>query len=202
MIDLYFIRHGMTQWNLEKRLQGRSNIPLNEHGRQQISEYRLPQQLKQLQWFSSPLLRARETAELLSCNAASEADLIEMNWGDWEGCTLAQLRAIDGEGFSRSEAMGFDLLPPNGESPRMVAQRVTGWIESIDSQSTDRQLGCISHKGVIRAIYALASGWDMQDKPPQKLDYHCAQHFRFDQGRWSVAELNIKLAYCNNRGTS
>ena len=194
MIHLYFIRHGQTQWNSEKKLQGRTNIPLNQCGREQISSYQLPAELQQLQWFSSPLLRARETAELLSVNAATENQLIEMNWGVWEGNTLQQLRSDDPEGFAHHEAQGIDLTPEGGESPRLVGERVSDWAEHLQALNSTQHLGCVSHKGVIRAVYALAANWDMQQKAPHKLDYHCAQHFCFDNGEWSIGELNIKLS--------
>ncbi|WP_392339376.1 histidine phosphatase family protein [Moritella marina] len=59
MIHVYFIRHGQTQWNVEKRLQGRTDIPLNEAGKLQISAYQLPELLLSIPWFHSPLLRAQ-----------------------------------------------------------------------------------------------------------------------------------------------
>ena len=194
MLDFYFIRHGQTQWNTEKKLQGRTNIPLNQQGIEQIQTYELPKHFKELTWFSSPLLRARETAELLNINAASENLIIEMNWGEWEGSTLQQLRTNDPIDFSQREALGIDLNPPNGESPREVGERVTHWAEQLLTMSPEQQLGCVSHKGVIRAVYALAANWDMQQKPEHKLDFHCAQHFRFNQGKWSIGELNIPLS--------
>jgi len=193
MIHVYFIRHGQTQWNSEKRLQGRTNIPLNEAGRQQISAYQLPSDLSSLRWFHSPLLRAEQTAELLRVESHAEESLIEMSWGEWEGKTLRQLRSQDPVSLAKNEALGLDLLPPNGESPRLVAERVSGWVQSLDIGNTEQRIGCVSHKGIIRAIYALATNWDMLGKAQHKMDYHCAQHFCYQDGRWSVIELNIPL---------
>lgn len=201
MLHFYFIRHGQTQWNVDKKLQGRTDICLNEHGKEQISNYKLPIVLNDVQWFSSPLLRAVETAELLNIAATTVPDLIEMSWGCWEGKCISQLRQEDSQVCAEQEARGLDLTPPEGESPRLVAERVSYWalqLEAITEQSTvlnnsKTNFGCVSHKGVIRAIYALATGWDMKGKPPDKLDFHCCQHFYFESGVWSVAELNIKL---------
>ena len=95
MIHVYFIRHGQTQWNCEKRLQGRTDIPLNDVGKTQISAYQLPEHLLTMPWFNSPLLRTQQTAELLGVNSQVEAALIEMNWGHWEGKTLQQLSSQD-----------------------------------------------------------------------------------------------------------
>ena len=193
MINVYFIRHGKTQWNHEKKLQGRTNIPLNAEGREQISGYQLPLKMQHLSWFSSPLSRARETAEILGVNAATENHLIEMNWGTWEAKQLQQLQTSDPVGFANMEAKGIDLMPPEGESPRLVGERVTQWLEQLEALGTEQQLGCVSHKGVIRAVYALAAQWDMLSKAPDKLDYHCAQHFCYSAGKWTVGELNIAL---------
>lgn len=194
MLDFYFIRHGQTQWNADKKLQGRTNIALNRQGIDQISNYQLPDHFRDLQWFSSPLLRARETAQLLDVNAASENLLIEMNWGQWEGLSLAQLRQRDPIAFAEQEALGMDLLPPDGESPRDVATRITHWAQQLAAICDQQQIGCISHKGVIRAVYALAANWNMQQKPMHKLDFHCAQHFVFADNSWSIGELNIPLS--------
>lgn len=198
MIHFYFIRHGQTDWNSEKRLQGHTDIPLNALGIAQIKAYTMPTQLiqltknSQLQWFHSPLLRALQTADLLGVNARCERSLIEMNWGTWEGHTLADLRSQDPIGCRQQEALGLDLMPPQAESPRIVGERVTQWALQCDKGDT-KHIGCVSHKGVIRAIYALATGWDMLGKPPHKIDFHCAQHFCFTDGKWSLAEINIPL---------
>ncbi|MFT5706877.1 MAG: putative phosphoglycerate mutase [Oceanospirillaceae bacterium] len=193
MLNFYFIRHGQTQWNSEKKLQGRTNIPLNEQGIAQIQAYNLPERLQSLQWYSSPLLRARETADLLGINALSENQLIEMNWGDWEGKTLQQVQADDPLNFAQQEAKGLDLLPCHGESPRMVGTRMTQWAEQLIDMNANQNIGCVSHKGVIRAVYAMAAQWPMLKKAPHKLDFHCAQHICFSQGKWQLGELNIAL---------
>ncbi|PKH07996.1 histidine phosphatase family protein [Moritella sp. Urea-trap-13] len=193
MINVYFIRHGQTQWNCEKRLQGRTDIPLNDAGRQQICAYQLPSGLSSLQWFHSPLLRAQQTAQLLGVDSQSETALIEMSWGEWEGKTLAQLRAQDPINVAKQEALGLDLRPAGGESPRLVAERVSDWLGSLDNDNTVKHMGCVSHKGIIRAIYACATDWNMLAKPLHKIDFYCAQHFCFEQGRWSIGELNIPL---------
>lgn len=193
MIHVYFIRHGQTQWNCEKRLQGRTDIPLNDAGRLQISAYQLPPDFFSLCWFHSPLLRTQQTTELLGIDSQAETALIEMNWGQWEGKTLKQLSLEDPIEFAKQEALGLDLQPAGGESPRLVSARVSDWVETFDIGLVETRIGCVSHKGVIRAIYASATSWNMLGKAQHKIDYHCAQHFCFDRGRWSIVELNIAL---------
>lgn len=163
MINVFFIRHGQTQWNVDKQIQGHTDIPLNATGKKQISSVSIPTALTAVQWFTSPLQRATETAKLLHLSAEKAPALIEMNWGDWEGKKIAQLREELGEAFLQNEQRGLDLLPTHGESPRQVGHRLTEWVATL-SQETGTQYGAVCHKGVIRAVYALASGWDMKAK--------------------------------------
>jgi len=193
MTLFYFLGHGPTEWNAQKRLQGRTDIPLSEAGIEQVSGRLLPKDKQALRWFSSPLQRARQTAELLDINAASELALIEMNWGEWEGQTLGEIRQTQAELLAKQETRGLQLTPPGGETPAQVAERVTDWAEHLSLADADSEFGCVCHKGVIRSIYAAASGWDMLGKPPHKLDFQSLQCFRWYGERWRIEQLNIPL---------
>jgi probable phosphoglycerate mutase len=92
-MKLALLRHGVTDWNLEKRVQGRIDKPLSELGRQQLQRLSVPPEICAYRWFCSPLRRAMQTAELLNLNTVEiEAALIEMSWGDWEGEIQVQAR--------------------------------------------------------------------------------------------------------------
>ncbi len=188
-----FLRHGPTQWNRCKRIQGRTDVPLSDAGREQVRHWRLPAQLQPRIWYVSPLRRARETAELLGCTSACiEPRLIEMHWGDWEGELPAALRARLGDRLLVNEARGLDFRPPNGESPRDVQQRVLEWCGELSD--SDDEAVAVTHKGVIRAIYAAATDWDMHAPPLHTLRWECAHVFDVKRGgRVSVRALNLTL---------
>jgi probable phosphoglycerate mutase len=93
--------------------------------------------------------------------------LIEMRFGDWEGKTLAELREAGGAAFLANEARGLDLLPPGGESPREVIARLRPWLAAMARDG--RPTLAITHKGVMRALLAMATGWEMREKPPVRL---------------------------------
>lgn len=189
MIRLVVLRHGATEWNAAKRLQGRADIPLSETSRASLTTRRIPPAYSRRLWFTSPLLRARQTAESLGLQASIAAPLIEMDWGDYEGSTLAELQVRHGAVFTENEARGLDLLPPGGESPRQVQQRLLPWLRGLRSDA-----GAVTHKGVIRAMLALALDWPMLGKPPVRLDWHCLQEFRINNdGRIELAAANIPL---------
>lgn len=194
-VHVAFIRHGPTDWNAEKRLQGHVDRPLSVEGRETVASWRVPSSLSGFRAHRSPLRRAAETADALfgADRALVEPGLIEMSFGDWDGERLSDLRARLGPAMTRNEDRGLDFLPPEGESPRMVQDRLrpllAGWAQS----GIDRV--CVSHKGVIRAVYAWAIGWDMTGRPPSKLRWDAAHLFRLERdGMPVLARLNIDLS--------
>lgn len=192
MTWLALVRHGATEWNENGLVQGHSDVPLSERGRADVARWRLPPALAGFALVSSPLVRAVETARLIAGEPEIEPRLIEMSWGAWEGRTLPDLRAELGDLMAAWEAKGLDFRAPGGESPSDVQHRLEPWL--AERARRRRATLAICHKGVIRALYALAVGWDMTDKPPDKLREPSAQLFRIAaDGRPAVARLNIGL---------
>jgi len=162
---LYFIRHGETDFNVAQRLQGRSQTTLNARGRTQAREYagilrdlfeRDRHQPSDYAYVSSPLLRARETMELLRSELGLEAKaydiddrLAEISYGEWEGFTLAEIQARDPGVLQRREQDKWDFVPPGGESYREVADRVAAWYATVT-----RDTVIAAHGGVARALMA------------------------------------------------
>ncbi|TMJ62708.1 MAG: histidine phosphatase family protein [Alphaproteobacteria bacterium] len=189
MTLLALVRHMPTEWNAAGRLQGREDLPLLM---ETAPEWRVPAELNGFLWLSSPLRRAVDTAHRLGIEPVIEPRLAEMGWGAWEGQTLAGLRARLGTEMAMAEAAGLDLRPPGGESPREVQARIMPLLAGI--ARSGKPTAAITHKGVIRAVLSLATGWDMRDKPPHRLSWSAAHLFRLDAaGRPVVARLNLPL---------
>jgi probable phosphoglycerate mutase len=178
---LTLVRHGRTAWNDTARMQGRADIPLSASGREGVLHWELPGALVPAQWLSSPLARARQTASVLgACRVLVADELVEMDWGEWEGATLVGLRAAFGVQFESNAARGLDFRPPGGESPREVGERVAAWLARIARHRGP--LAAVTHKGVIRAVMAMATGWTMTGKPPVRLADETAQVFAIGPG--------------------
>jgi probable phosphoglycerate mutase len=192
-VPLIVLRHGPTDWNAEKRIQGRSDRPLSEAGRAAVRRWCLPDECSGYDWMTSPLLRARETAALMGhADAVIEAALIETDWGQWEGWTLGELRDRYGAKMVEMEARGLDFRPPGGESPRDVQARLAPWLARVAAGG--RPCVAVCHKGVVRALAALASGWDMTGPPPEKLRDAAAHRFVVGTGGTAaVGRLNLPL---------
>ena len=194
MTLLALIRHGATAWNEAGRIQGHADVALSERGRRALSGLGPPTSLDGAAWVSSPLRRATETARLLGAGTVTtEPRLIEMDWGAWEGRTLAELRAELGPAMRDNEDRGLDFMPEVGESPRDVQARLGPWLREVGAAK--RPAVAVTHKGVIRALFALAVGWDMTGKPPTRLEWACAQVFAIDdRGEPRTVRLNEPLA--------
>lgn len=192
MIRIGLIRHGETAWNTKGRIQGRTDVPLSETGRAAVRAWSLPGVTVGWQWFTSPLTRAVETAALLGVTSENDERLCEMHWGEWEGERIADLRARLGRVMAENEARGLDFQPPGGEAPRDVRDRVAGWV--LDVADSGRDTGAITHKGVIRAVLCLATGWDMTGKEPVKLRDGAIHLFSIaGDGSVTLDEANVPL---------
>ncbi len=199
MTVLAVVRHGPTEWNAIGRVQGRTDVPLNRSGIEEVRRWTLPPEINGFAWVASPLARACETARILrGGEVRSDVRLVEMDWAEWEGATLTALRAELGDLMQAWEAKGLDFRAPGGESPRDVQARIMPFLAEV-AQRGEATIA-VTHKGVIRALYALASGWDMTGKPPQKLLDSCVHLFRLAADGTPEAErLNIPLVHTGTR---
>src|ERR1700742_1059474 len=162
---LYYIRHGETDWNVARRLQGRQDIPLNARARAQGSHcgeilrdlfVRDGRDPAPLDYVASPLGRARVTMELAraAMGLAPEAytvepQLAEISFGSWETFTIAQMRERDPQGIVQREQDKWHFLAPGGESYKMVAARMGAWYETLT-----RDTVAAAHGGTARGLMA------------------------------------------------
>ncbi len=191
-VPFAILRHAPTAWNAAHRLQGLTDTPLSTEGEALASRWRLPPPADRWRRIASPLQRARRTAELLLPSAPVTIDtaLREMSFGVWEGFTIAELRTNVGRAFTEAENKGLDFQPPGGESPRAAMLRLQCWTREI--ATSGRPAVAVSHKAAIRALLALATGWDMMGRPPHKLDWRCLHFFvAAPDGRVAVERLNV-----------
>lgn len=136
-MKLYLVRHGITDWNREKRIQGRSDIPLNETGRQLAQM--TGQGLKDIPFtlcYSSPLIRAKETAGLIlgerDTTILEEPRIIEMAFGDYEGkCCSKDGWELPEEFHNFFEHPDRYRAPQGGEDFADVKRRTGEFLEDL-----------------------------------------------------------------------
>lgn len=167
---VYVIRHGQTDWNAIRRLQGQKDIPLNDFGRQQavgngvLLARLLGEQAKDFDYVASPLGRTRETMELMRGAMGldprayrTDGRLIEVSFGDWEGHTMPELKKQFPDRVKARKANKWDFIPPgqDAESYEILSWRVGAWLSSVEAPTI-----CVCHGGVIRSMFRLISGMD------------------------------------------
>jgi probable phosphoglycerate mutase len=147
---VWLIRHAETEWSRDGRHTGRTDVPLAEAGRERARE--LERRLAGKRFalvLTSPLSRARETAELAGIGDAAQVrdDLLEWDYGEYEGITTREIRETSDPGWYlwRDGA-------PGGEQPGDVAARVDRVIEEI--LGADGDVAVVAHGHVLRALAA------------------------------------------------
>ena len=146
---VYLLRHGETEWSLNGQHTGVTDIPLTENGRMAA---RLLQPLLAKETFAliltSPLQRARETCELagLGTRASVEPDLIEWNYGEYEGLTTEQIR------LTRPAWSVFRDGCPGGESPEQAGSRGDRVLAKV--RATEGNVALFAHGHILRVLAA------------------------------------------------
>ncbi|MEM6889501.1 MAG: histidine phosphatase family protein [Pseudomonadota bacterium] len=189
MIRLALLRHGHTAWNRAGRIQGRTDIPLDPAAEVELSTLRLPAPWDAARLVSSPLLRAQRTAELIAGRSAKLIpELLEMNWGAWEGAMGMALRADATSGFRDIEDWGWDFRPPDGESPSDLRNRLAPWANGLTSDTV-----AVCHIGIMRVLLALATGWNFADTCPFTIKRNRLYIIEISKGQWRMVPEPLRL---------
>lgn len=189
MIQLWLIRHGQTEWNLQKRYQGRGDSPLTEQGIQNAQLAR-PEvlALRPDVVYSSPSRRAWRTAELLfSPMPVNPCELLlEIALGQMEGMTGEEARAAFPQVAGLLWDCPQDFVPPGqGETVAQLMQRAAAFLQKVQQGHAGQRVCAVSHGATIRALLAVVEGrgpetlW--QGGVPENLH---PLPLVFDQGVW------------------
>lgn len=171
-ITIYFVRHGETDWNAERRFQGQRDVPLNDKGRAQARRNgealrKVVGHLTDLDLVASPLARAKETMEILIRELGVPADTLrldhrlrELSYGEWEGKLERDLPTLDPAGFAARSRDRFRWRPTGGESYADLFARTGEWLATVE-----RDTLAVSHGGLSRCLRAHVLGLDPEQIP-------------------------------------
>ncbi len=159
--EFYLFRHGQTDWNLEKRCQGHTDIPLNENGFKEAKELSIKLDQTPLEViYSSDLKRAIQTAEFLSTKKKIplllSKNLREFCLGIAEGKSHDELISSYGielwENFLSINCEKNNLAYPKGETRHQVLQRTMKILNTIACESSYKSIGIATHGGTLRNL--------------------------------------------------
>lgn len=152
---LYLVRHGMTEWNDGGKMQGKTDVPLNEKGVKQaelLARRLARKDIKAI--YTSPLIRAKRTAEIISqilkLEVIEAPALQEADFGEWEGLTLEEIRT----GWKDALELWYEgrLSAPGGEGLLDMQKRVVECVEGIANKHKGQEILLVAHGGPIRAF--------------------------------------------------
>ncbi|PZQ92033.1 MAG: histidine phosphatase family protein [Leifsonia xyli] len=153
-MTLAFVRHGQTDWNRDGRFQGSSDIPLNDTGREQARD--AERMLEEWSWdavVSSPLSRARETAEIVAAGLGlplgpAYPELAERDYGPLEGMSDAEVMA-----------RWPDRAYPGAETLDSVVERCLRGLDRIDADFPDRNVVVVCHGTIMKYTLIRLTGY-------------------------------------------
>lgn len=195
---IYLIRHGETDQNKQRKLQGQSNYELNEYGRELAKKTR--DALKEIAFdcvFSSPLIRAMETAQIIigdrEIPIIKERRVQEIGFGVYEGlcCGKDGYNIPDPQFLNFFDAPEKYNIPPGGESfEEIIARTGEFWEELIgDSEYCDKKILVSTHGCALKAILANIRGTKIKDFWGQGVHKNCAVTIvKVENGRAEVLE--------------
>ncbi|WP_417308123.1 histidine phosphatase family protein [Devosia sp.] len=179
--ELYFIRHGQTDWNAEGRYQGSRDIPLNAIGQGQADHngVLLAQLLERdgrtagdFSWHVSPLGRTRETMQRVQAafsappEAVPDKRLVEVSFGIYEGKLHDELTPGEMVVAGERDASFWDFRPPGGESYQDVAERILDFAGELKGPAV-----IVAHGGILRVMRRLIEDYPVEEAvnwfPPQ-----------------------------------
>ena len=160
-MKLFFVRHGETDWNLARRVQGHSDIPLNEYGRYLARE--TAKGLKDVPFdlaYTSPLIRARETAELIlegrNIPIMDDENIKELGFGIYEGmCISGEHKAPQTDEFNKFFTDTEHYIPaPGAESVQELLERTGKFLQELyrDRGIQDKTILISSHGAAITGL--------------------------------------------------
>lgn len=165
MALFYFVRHGVSNWNSENRLCGRTDVPLSDEGRRQAA--RLAERLRGLApaaLYTSPLRRAVETAEIIAATVSltpvTDERLVELDYGAWEGKTFAEVMEQDAEAFRAWDADPGNVPPRGGESGGQALKRVAPFLDELAARHPGERehVIVVCHRTICRLVVCHALG--------------------------------------------
>jgi len=191
-LEIWFIRHGQTDWNLQGLIQGASDTDLNETGRLQAE--RLRQRLAGTHFdvvWASDLKRAMQTAEIALPGhvIVPEPRLRELNAGEVEGRSFAALSDEARATWSALWTGDSTARPPGGESYQQVIDRVRLWLADLPSHG---RVASVVHGGVVQAavrhVLGQYAGW--KEGPTVRFANTSISELHVSGGRYSIVRLN------------
>lgn len=198
MTTFFCMRHGKTDWNQDKRIQGQTDTDLSDEGRTMAAQW--GDSLADNQFdciLTSTLKRAAQTAEIINERLGglpvySDPRLAEQDWGQWAGLYKDDLQQIKKQ-VRKQEYRGFDFRPPDGESRDEVLLRACDAFLEFSEEHTESRVLVITHNGVLKCLTYALSGLDFMPDETQPIKPYHLHRIECFENELALGEINMEL---------
>jgi phosphoserine phosphatase len=195
MTRIYLVRHGTTDWNREEIFRGRIDCPLNEMGRAEARALAGAfQEISLEAVFSSPLSRAKETAQALAeshgLSVIAETAFQDIDFGEWHGLPLREVRERYPELYRTWREKPQTVTFPGGESLPQVRDRAWEGLLGVARRHEGQTVFIVTHRVVTKVLICALLGLDISHFWGIKQDTTAVNCFETHQGRFVTSLIN------------
>lgn len=195
MIKAFLVRHGRTIWNKEQIFRGTKDVPLDEVGKreaQMVGEWLKGEEISAV--YSSPLSRAKETAEAIARFHNVEVQVLgglnDLHFGEWEGMHLKEVKERYPDLYQRWQQEPHRVVFPGGEGLAEVRSRAMEAIEDVIARHSEGAVALVSHRVVLKVLICALLGLENSRFWHIGQDTAAINCFDYRGGRWIVSLLN------------
>jgi broad specificity phosphatase PhoE len=195
MTRLFLVRHGRTGWNKEQIFRGTKDVPLDAVGKEEalmVGERLKGEGLRAV--YSSPLSRAKETAEAIARFHSLEVQVLsglnDLHFGEWEGQSLREVEKQYPDLYQQWLKAPEQVVFPEGERLAVVRSRAMTVVKEIIERHPQETVALVSHRVVLKVVICALLGLDNSHFWNIGQDTTAVNCFQYKNGRWIVALLN------------
>jgi broad specificity phosphatase PhoE len=193
--QIYLVRHGETAWNKAKIFRGRRDIPLDDQGRLEAAcAARALREVPLVALYSSPLSRARETAEAIAAGhglpVIVDEAFTDIDYGEWTEYWDAEARRKFGDQYRQWKESPHRVKFPGGESLDDVRRRAAPRLMELARQHSEGTIALVSHRVVLKLLLCEAKGLDNSHFWEVRLDTGAISVLEYGKGTLRVAVEN------------
>ena len=195
MTTLFLVRHGRTGWNKEQIFRGHKDVPLDDVGREEallVGERLKGEGIRGI--FSSPLSRAKETAEAVAKFHKVEVHVMpglnDLNFGEWEGLSRQEVEERYPDLYGKWQKTPQKVIFPGGEGLDSVRSRGMEAAKEIIKQHPQEAVALVSHRVVLKVLICALLGLDNSHFWNIAQDTTAINSFHHHNGTWSCNFLN------------
>ncbi|HOL17667.1 MAG TPA: histidine phosphatase family protein [Bacillota bacterium] len=197
MSRIYLIRHGQTAWNKEEIFRGTIDVPLDDYGKKQAAALGKALQIRNLKdplFFSSPLKRAAETAQIaasfLDCGFVTEQAFTDLNFGRWQGQAKTEIARLYPDLFRQWLTEPQEIVFPGGGSLAEVTERAEAALYRLAQKNQNRDLVIVTHRVVTKVLLCRLLGAGLSAFWKIKQDTTCLNVLEYSGSAFVVESMN------------